>query len=418
MSLRTRLEGFSDPVGLPTLSRTRRLARGMCLILAILALSPLVPGTFIPAVVPALSPFVAIAALLAARTFHRMAWLGLTLGAVTLLYHRLFCHWVCPAGLCLDAASWSGRRLGRRTARFPLLGRWFVGLTLGGACLGYPCLLWLDPLARFSGLFALGDRGLGLGLDVSIAGFLAVLLLDMLWPNVWCTCLCPLGAFQDLLFALAGSLQRVASVSARLPMVLAIRYRRSPQPHRGHPPRRVFLAGAAGAIWAAVVRSSHKKESRPLRPPGALAEPTFLGVCTRCGSCARACPSGIIGQDRGQKGLASLLTPVLRFQKDYCREDCVRCTEACPSGALVRLSLQEKMRVRIGLPHVDMDLCLLADDRECSVCRSRCSYNAIRYIFSETDYTLIPQIDREKCTGCGACEAACPTLPRRAITVV
>jgi polyferredoxin len=67
---------------------------------------------------------------------------------------------------------------------------------------GYPFLLWLDPLARFSGLFVLGNRGPRLGLGLSAAGFLALLMLDVLRPHVWCACACPLGAFQDLLASL------------------------------------------------------------------------------------------------------------------------------------------------------------------------------------------------------------------------
>ena len=144
----------------------------------------------------------------------------------------------------------------------------------------------------------------------------------------------------------------------------------------------------------------------------------FAGVCTRCGNCLRVCPSGIIERDVGQNGLANLFTPVLRFDNDYCREDCIRCTEVCPSGAIVRLSLKEKTDIQIGLPEVNMNICLLGEDRECSVCKRWCPYDAIRYVFSEAEYTLVPQIDPQKCTGCGACEAACPTEPQKAIIVL
>jgi ferredoxin-type protein NapG len=409
VSLRTRLTAFSRRVTSPQSSRTRWLVRGACLALAAVALSSLVPGAFASAAIPALSPFVAVAAIVTTRTLPALAGLGLAVGAIALWRHRLFCRWVCPVGPCMDGASWLGRRLGRRSARFPPLGRWILGLTLGGACLGYPVLLWLDPLARFAGLFVLGDRGPRLGLGLSIAGFLTLLLLNVLLPHAWCACVCPLGAFQDLSASLSGS---VRSLRQR-------KYRGPREANQNLPlPRRMLLSIAAGMVWAGTVKWRRQETSRPLRPPGALEELTFCGVCTRCGNCARACPAGIIERDLGQNGWASLLTPRLRFREDYCREDCIRCTEACPSGALARLSLPEKARVRLGLPRVDMNVCLLADDRECSACRSRCPYDAIRYVFSETDYTLTPQIDRAKCTGCGACEAACPTAPRKAIVVV
>jgi ferredoxin-type protein NapG len=64
-----------------------------------------------------------------------------------------------------------------------------------------------------------------------------------------------------------------------------------------------------------------------------------------------------------------------------------------------------------------MDICLLGDDRECSLCRSWCPYEAITYEFSEIEYTLVPKIDPKKCPGCGACEMVCPTSPTKAIVV-
>jgi ferredoxin-type protein NapF len=154
-----------------------------------------------------------------------------------------------------------------------------------------------------------------------------------------------------------------------------------------------------------------------VRPPGAREEPGFLGVCIRCGNCVRACPARIIEPDLAPRGIAGLLAPVLHFRDDYCREDCTRCMDVCPSGALARLSLQQKRLRPLGLARVDMRVCLLSDDQECAICRNRCPYEAIAIAFSEADYSVTPQIDSQKCPGCGACEAACPTSPVKAIVV-
>ena len=124
--------------------RVRWLVRCTCLVAAAAALWPAVPGRW-PALVPALSPFTAVGALLATRTAGALACLGLTVGLITLLRRRWFCRWVCPMGLCADVATGLGRHWGRRRGRVAPLGRWTLLLTLGGACLGYPLLLWLDP---------------------------------------------------------------------------------------------------------------------------------------------------------------------------------------------------------------------------------------------------------------------------------
>ena len=183
-------------------------------------------------------------------------------------------------------------------------------------------------------------------------------------------------------------------------------------------PRRVVLGAAAGVVWAAAVKHVRAAASRPLRPPGAVDEDRFAGLCIRCGNCLRACSVDIIHSEQGEHGIAALLTPTLDFRHDYCREDCVACTLVCPSGALTELARQEKKNVRIGRPRVDMQRCLLGDDRECSLCRNACPYEAITRIFSEVEYTLTPTIDRSKCNGCGACELACPTTPAKAIVVL
>ena len=89
----------------------------------------------------------------------------------------------------------------------------------------------------------------------------------------------------------------------------------------------------------------------------------FHRLCVRCGTRGRVCPSRIIHPDLGH-GVDLLLTPTIRYDDAYCLESCRRCTEVCPSGALLRLALAEKRHTVIGLPHVDMNVCLLGDDCE------------------------------------------------------
>jgi ferredoxin-type protein NapF len=173
------------------------------------------------------------------------------------------------------------------------------------------------------------------------------------------------------------------------------------------------MAGFAGAALFNRFRGS----KRPLRPPGSIDEGRFSGVCVRCGNCGQVCPSRIIRHDAGGHGIASLLTPVVNFDNDYCREDCRRCNEVCPSGAIARLTLEQKRKRIIGLAGIDLDICLLAEGKECTACIRHCPYEAITIQTSDDGFSTVPRLDQSKCNGCGACEASCPTRPRRAVRV-
>ena len=387
-------------------SRLRWFVRAAALAIAI-ALLWRGQGTWWQAVVPALSPFDAISSILATYTLTVLTCLGLGVGVIALLRRRWFCRWVCPMGTCADGAAGLGRRLGRHPLKTISLGSWILWLTVGGAVLGCPLLLWLDPLAVFTGLFRFVNTPSIPGAWSNAVLALAVLALSLVWPGTWCARFCPLGALQDTLAHLSDLIRRKRP-----------RETDAASTWRTALSRRTVLGAGIGAASALTLRLVRATRPHPLRPPGAVDEAKLLGVCVRCGNCIRACPPQIIKPDLGNHGAASLLTPILDFSDGYCREDCTACTEVCPSGALARLSVQDKPKIQLGVPQVDMDLCLLREDRECAECRRWCPYGAVRYVFSETEYCLVPQIDLEKCNGCGACEMACPVKPRKAIVIV
>ncbi|MBN1807158.1 MAG: 4Fe-4S dicluster domain-containing protein [Sedimentisphaerales bacterium] len=389
-------------------NRFRLLVRFFCLIGAVLCLLPVIEKDVLLAIVPALSPFVAVTSILSLKTIRPILALGLMIALVTTFRHRWFCRWICPMGLCLDGAGYMGKHLRRKPCKSVSIGRWLLILTLGGAVLGLPLFLWLDPLALFSGLFLVTEQHQQLVCSISFLFVILLFFLSLLKPYIWCRGLCPLGAFQDLLSIMSRSIRSALRPATGLPDCGS----------SGHPvARRTILGLIIGAASAGILRLTGNKSLQPLRPPGAVDKLTFNGLCTRCGNCLRACPYDIIRRDTGQYRLTGILTPVLTFNEDYCREDCNRCTLVCPSGALEAVSLKNKPNVRIGIAKVDMNLCLLSEDRECSACARWCPYNAIRYVFSEARYMLVPVIDTDKCNGCGACEVACPIKPDKAIRI-
>ena len=153
--------------------------------------------------------------------------------------------------------------------------------------------------------------------------------------------------------------------------------------------RRNFLRGRVAA---------HRGEPRP---PWALAEGEFVNACTRCGDCARACPTRIIRQGDGGY-------PTVDFARGECTF-CGECVAHCPTRALQRAPQQPPwpLRATIG------ERCLARQSVECRVCGEMCEFAAIRFV-PQPGGIAAPQLDSERCTGCGACVAPCPTA---AITV-
>jgi ferredoxin len=252
---------------------------------------------------------------------------------------------------------------------------------------------WRHPIALVTILT-------GLGLPI-------LLLANVIAPRLWCRSICPLGATQDLLFGF----RRWFRVKGISPPVGSNGMMKIGQGRRG------FLAMCAGAAGVVMLKAVRGQASPPPRPPGSVDEGRFTGVCVRCGNCAQVCPSKIIRPDFGDSGIRGLLTPRLCFNEDYCREDCHRYTKVCPSGAIAHLSLADKRRHVIGRAVVDLELCLLAKGHECTACIRQCPYEAIAMQSTDGGFSNSPIVGLDQCNGCGACEAACPTQPIRAIVV-
>lgn len=389
----------------------RTIIRILIATIAAILSAQVIPWLTIAAVWPAASPLLAICATVAARSVSLITFLGLPLLALAFIRGRWFCRHMCPTGYLLILI---GKLSGRQHAyihRFPDLGPGLCLAMLGCALAGFPLLLHLDPLVQFSGLFGFWRR-----LEWSwVAGLPALSLIVLgiittIWPHLWCERICPLGGLQAMLGTVG---QHCRHMRIREP-------RSQFMPSGGGViARRAFLALAigAGSGWLLnMTRKTGQATEGPIRPPGAVADPLFHGICARCGNCMRACPEGIIVPDLGSGGLGSWLTPRLDFNRRYCNEWCRACTSVCPTGAIGRIRLEVKRDLAIGTANVDRSRCLAwRDSQYCMVCHEFCSYQAVRIV--EHKGVNCPEVDEARCRGCGACQSQCPAGTIRAIKV-
>jgi len=152
-------------------------------------------------------------------------------------------------------------------------------------------------------------------------------------------------------------------------------------------------------------------------PPGSLSIGHFTSACTACQLCVSQCPTGVLQPSSKQYGLAGFMQVYMDYDSQYCNFECVKCTEVCPTGAILPLTVEAKKTTQIGKVTFIKENCVVyTEDTACGSCSEHCPTQAVKMVPYKGSIT-IPEVDNTYCIGCGACEHACPVIPFKAIYV-
>ncbi len=207
-------------------------------------------------------------------------------------------------------------------------------------------------------------------------------------------------------------------------------------PNASHIPdsgRRAFLLAAATATASAALAQEKKKvdgglaavtqkepfkRSTPITPPGSLSAQNMAQHCTACQLCVSQCPNDVL---RPSTDLMKLMQPTMSYERGYCRPECHRCSEVCPTGAIKPIKKEDKSSIQIGHAVWSKKNCIVfTDGVECGNCARHCPSGAIMMIPSnpkDENSPKFPAVNLSRCIGCGACENLCPAKPFSAIHV-
>jgi polyferredoxin len=410
-----------------------------------------------------LDPLAMLAAMLSSRALIESAWLALFVIALTLVFGRAWCGWLCPLGTLFDVFPKRNIRKGQPgiPERWRVIKHILLIALLGSAICGSLWLLWLDPIALLTRAMAEGiwpamdhaitaveDAAYGIpalqpavdSLDAALrpailsdwpiyssAGILSTLTLFILlalnWiaPRFWCRYLCPLGAGLGLLAKVAVFRREVETTAC------------------------TDCAACARVCPTGTIQPEKNDASDPAE-------------CTMCMNCVSACPRG--GQhfsshlsaaswnkyDPGRRdflagaGLAVASVALLRADASSYRElplaiqppggrdngllaKCLRCGDcvrACPTGA-IHPAVLEMGPEGVGTPVLIPRLGFCRFD--CNACGQICPSGAIPPLpVAQKQTTPIGRafIEKDRCLAwgdhisCIICQEMCP-VPEKAI---
>jgi polyferredoxin len=318
-----------------------------------------------------------------------------------------------------------------------------------------PGVAWFDTSVR---IHILGGTGFYLPNLTLLILFIGVLALNAVRPRAWCRYLCPLGGLLGLVSKISlvryqidagkciscdrcavscptGAIDPLRNYTAdsvecitcldcvgncpthAISFPAKVKISKEYQPEKRH---FIFSLGlaAVGAFALRFIPSPNRTVPKLIRPPSATEE-SLAEKCIRCGECIKICPTAAIQPANSASAWESTWSPHLQLRHGYCDYSCNACGQACPTGAIAKMSLDEKRKQVIGVAVIDKKRCIpFTEKKECIVCEEMCPLpqKAIRLKSGEGSAAQ-PYVDEDLCIGCGICEHQCPLNGDSAIRI-
>ena len=397
---------------------------------------------------------------------------------VALLFGRIYCSVICPLGVMQDIYSWLGGKIKKNRFSYVKEHKWlrYTVCAIFVVCLIFgftPVITLLEPYGNFGRIVTSFYMR---NVTLSIIAWVMMLILGVLaflYGRAYCNSICPVGTILSFFsrFSLfrvrfdqdkckhCGLCEKNCKARAIDAKAGTVDYSRcvvcgdctaqckfdalhytakrpvsktetaSSEPDLG---RRSFLVGSAIAAGTAAVAQAQVKvdcrlaviteKEAPKRqtlitPPGSVSARHMQKHCTGCQLCVSACPNNVL---RPSTDLMHFMQPTMSFEIGYCRPECTRCGEVCPTGAIKPITKEEKTAIHAGHAVWVKDNCVvLTDGVSCGNCQRHCPTGAIQMVeYQHNGQTvMIPAINESRCIGCGACENLCPSRPFSAIYV-
>lgn len=351
-------------------------------------------------------------------------------------FGRFYCSCICPFGILQDIIGFIFKRKTGKTKNYSILRYTFFFALLISIVSGTNYIFkFFDPYTNFGNIVSsIFDYKT---FSVSAVVIFVLITIFVIYKNrIFCTTLCPVGTFlgliskfgyyklfiKDDICVSCGLCEKNCPTGAidskektidnercirclRCTAVcrgFGIKFEHKKEEVKFNIERRKFIISSATALVLGAVFIKGKEiikaiekgiKLRPILPPGAISPERFIDKCTNCNLCIQNCRGKIL-----EKPNENYDTIHINYKKGSCEFNCKNCSDVCPTGAIKKMSLNEKRNLRIGLVKIEYTKCI-----SCGLCAKMCPKGALKINVKEKRLLYYPQ----NCIGCGLCENTC-----------